>query len=192
MGRRWADGGGNLFASTIIRLRGDDPPAHTLALVAAVALFDAVDGVLPGRAMLKWPNDLLIEGAKLSGILLERGSGDAVVLGFGVNLAERPVLADRATTCLADHGAIVTPRDIGERLQRSFAARLSEWRRGGVTPIQGAWLAAAHPEGTPLRVRLPGEGEQSGQFAGLDPDGALRLLLPSGAVVVVHAGDVFT
>jgi len=91
LGRNWSDGNGNLFASTIVRLRPDDPAAHTLTLVAAIALAEAVSVFAPGVATIKWPNDLMVGEAKLSGILLER-SGEAVVVGFGVNLASHPVL----------------------------------------------------------------------------------------------------
>src|SRR5690606_6236394 len=80
-GKAWESPPGNLYASTLIRLRPSDPPAATLALVAAVALEEAVSVFLPARAAIKWPNDLLIDGAKLSGILLERAA-DAVVIGI--------------------------------------------------------------------------------------------------------------
>ncbi|MEP9401165.1 biotin--[acetyl-CoA-carboxylase] ligase [Sphingomonas sp. VNH70] len=190
MGRTWIDGGGNLFASTIVRLRPDDPPAQTLALVAPLALFDVVDALLPGRARIKWPNDLLIGPAKLSGILLERGAGNAVVVGFGVNLAEHPDLAERPTTALIDHGILLTPRDAAERLRDRFAQRLDQWRRGGLDTIRTDWLAAAQPLGTPVRVRLPDGSERAGVFDGIEPDGTMRLREPGGTIVIVHAGDV--
>ena len=87
MGRAWESPAGNHYASGLVRLRPGDPDAATLALVAAVALYDTVVLWADAAAIrLKWPNDLLVAGAKLSGILLER-TGDAVVIGFGVNLA---------------------------------------------------------------------------------------------------------
>ncbi|RZL52832.1 MAG: biotin--[acetyl-CoA-carboxylase] ligase, partial [Sphingomonas sp.] len=100
LGRQWVSEPGNLYASTLVRLRPADPAPATLALVAAVALHRAVGVFLPDAARLKWPNDLLLGDAKLSGILLER-SEDAVVVGIGVNLAHHPDLPDRATTSLA-------------------------------------------------------------------------------------------
>lgn len=191
VGRSWADGAGNLFASTIVRLRPGDPPAPTLTLVAAVALADAVGVVAPGLATIKWPNDLLIDGAKLSGILLERGARDAVVIGFGVNLASHPQLLDRATTSLADHGVAIAPAAMLDLLCDRFAVGLARWREGDLHGIRSAWEGMAHPRGTPLRVRLPDGVEREGGFGGLGDDGALRLIGRDGAVTVVHAGDVF-
>ncbi|MEN2746603.1 biotin--[acetyl-CoA-carboxylase] ligase [Sphingomonas sp. T9W2] len=189
LGRSWADGAGNLFASTIVRLRPHDPAAHTLTLVAAVALADAIAMSAPGLAMIKWPNDLMIGEAKLSGILLER-SGDAVVIGFGVNLASQPALPDRLTTSLAVLGVAMTPEALLAVLSERFAAWLAIWRRGGGSVVRTAWEERAHPRGTPLRVRLPDGSERSGVFDGLDADGALRLLGPDGRTALVHAGDV--
>lgn len=182
-GREWASPPGNLYASTLVRLRPGDPPAHTLALAAGVALHDAVS-----LGLLKWPNDLLIEGAKVSGILLER-TEDAVVIGFGVNLAHAPALLDRPTTCLAHNGIVTTPDAFLRRLAASLAARLAEWR-GTFATIRATWLAAAHPQGTPLAVKLPDGTVATGTFAGIDDEGALRLRLAGGAVRVIHAGDV--
>ncbi len=189
LGRDWVDGAGNLFASTIVRLRPHDPAAHTLTLIAAVALADAVADLRPGLVTLKWPNDLMVGNAKLSGILLER-SGDAVVIGFGVNLASHPDLPDRRTTSLAAQAVAVAPETLLTGLTERFAVWLAIWRRGDVSTIRTAWEERAHPLGTPLRVRLPDGGERSGRFGGLDADGALRLIADDGRTVTVHAGDV--
>lgn len=189
LGRGWSDGAGNLFASTIVRLQTYGPAAHTLTLVAAVALAEAVAVFAPGLATIKWPNDLMVRDAKLSGILLER-SGDAVVIGFGVNLASHPDLPDRATTSLAAHGVAVAPETLLTVLAERFAAWLPMWREGDVSAVRSAWQERAHPTGTPLRVRLPDGSERSGQFGGLDADGALRLTVADGRTVTIHAGDV--
>ena len=98
-GRHWNDGLGNFMGSTVARLMPGDPPAPTLALVAGVALHRTL-GAIPG-IVLKWPNDVLVDGAKLAGILLER-QGDAVVVGIGVNLASAPTVPDRQTVALVD------------------------------------------------------------------------------------------
>jgi BirA family biotin operon repressor/biotin-[acetyl-CoA-carboxylase] ligase len=190
LGRPWEDGTGNLFASTIVRLRPADPPAPSLTLVAAVALADTVAAYAPGIAMLKWPNDLMIGTAKLSGILLERGGGDLVVIGFGVNLACHPDLSDRRTTCLAEHGVTVSPAAFLDALAQRLATRLSKWRTIGLANIREAWLAAAHPVGTRLRVTLPDGRIVAGLFDGLDASGALRLQADDGEQVLVYAGDV--
>ncbi len=188
-GRAWVSDPGNLYASTLIRLRPSDPPAPSLALVAAVALEEAASVFYPGTA-LKWPNDLLLGNAKLAGILLER-SGDAVVIGFGVNLAHAPDLPDRVTTSLAAHGTMVAPATFVEVLADSVARWTQRWRGEGVAPIRARWLDRAHARGTALSARTPDGGSIDGLFDGLDADGALILRLAGGERRVIHAGDVF-
>ena len=135
---------------------------------------------------IKWPNDLLAGGAKLSGILLER-AGDAVVIGFGVNLAHHPEdLGRPATSVAALTGSATDPAIVLEMLAEAFARWLRRWRDQGLAPIRVAWCAAAHPIGTALSTS---EGE--GLFDGLDETGALRLRLADGSMRVIHAGDVF-
>lgn len=146
---------------------------------------------LPGtRARLKWPNDLLIDGAKLSGILLER-SGDAVVIGFGVNLAHHPQALDRPATSLAAQGAAPDPALFAETLAEGFSRWLARWRGEGIAPVRDRWLARAHPPGTALTARLAEGAAIDGLFDGLDSTGALILRLADGGRRVIHAGDVF-
>ncbi|HEX8216348.1 MAG TPA: biotin--[acetyl-CoA-carboxylase] ligase, partial [Allosphingosinicella sp.] len=128
-GREWESPPGNLYASTIVRLRPDDPPAPTLALVAAVALHEALSEFAGGiEIAIKWPNDLTAFGAKLSGILLER-LDHVVVVGFGANLAEHPDATLRPATSLAALGAgAPDPAQVLEALAQSFARWLGRWR----------------------------------------------------------------
>jgi BirA family transcriptional regulator, biotin operon repressor / biotin---[acetyl-CoA-carboxylase] ligase len=183
-GRVWRSPPGNLYASTLVRLRPADPPASTLALAAAVALHDAAAADLM-RVSIKWPNDLMAGQAKLAGILLER-AGDAVVIGFGANLAHHPHGLDRPVTSLkALTGAAPDAQTFADKLAATFARRLAEWRRG-LAAIRSAWLAAAHPVGTMLSTP---EGE--GRFDGLDDGGALRLRRADGTIRTIHAGEVF-
>ncbi|WP_254602976.1 biotin--[acetyl-CoA-carboxylase] ligase [Sphingomonas bacterium] len=222
LGRAWVSPVGNFYASTLVRLRGTDPAAATLALVAAVAVEEGVSvylhpgegrgsvakvdvtaggarqlpfsqlgpGLRRGELELKWPNDLVLDGAKLSGILLERAD-DAVVVGIGVNLAHHPDLSDRPTTSLADRGATVSPADFAETLAEAFARWLDRWRGEGLAPIRARWLDRAHPVGTALTARLPDGAAIDGLFDGLDADGALMLRLAGGERRVIHAADVF-
>jgi BirA family transcriptional regulator, biotin operon repressor / biotin---[acetyl-CoA-carboxylase] ligase len=184
-GRAWESPVGNLHASTLVRLRPGDPPAPTLALVAAVALHEAVAPLVP-EARIKWPNDLLVDGAKLAGILLER-EGDAVVVGFGVNLAARPRFVERPAASVAEL-ADTTPDAAAflGTLAEGFTRWLVRWRNEGVAPVRDAWLRSAHPSGTALVT-----SDGAGLFDGLDDSGALRLRLEDGTVRLVHAGDVF-
>ena len=188
-GRAWDSPAGNLYISTLIRLRPSDPPAATLALVAAVALEETVRtfGV---SATLKWPNDLLVDGAKLSGILLERVE-DAVILGIGVNLAHHPENLDRAATSLAAHGPAPDPALFAETLAESFERWVARWRGEGLASVRDRWLARAHPAGTALTARVADGSALDGLFDGLTSEGALILRLADGTRRVIHAGDVF-
>lgn len=184
-GRSWQSNAGNLYASTLVRIGQGDPPAPTLALVAAVALHEVIAIYAPA-AQIKWPNDLIFLNAKLAGILLER-EGDAVVIGFGVNLAACPEGLERPVTSLADlAGMAPAPAAFAEILAESFARWLGRWRGEGLAPVRRAWLAAAHPPGTALST-----GEGQGLFDGIDENGALRLRLADGTMRTIHAGDVF-
>lgn len=190
MGRVWAMPAGNLAASCLVRLQPGESKAAELAFVAALALHDAVAALVdPARLQLKWPNDLLLDGAKLSGILLER-EGEVVILGIGVNLAAAPPLPDRATIALADAGVAVPPRDFLAQLAATFDARRAQWRAEGLAPLRLDWLARAHPPGTPLWV-VNGETRLSGRFRDIAADGALLLDGDDGALHQVHAGDVW-
>ena len=189
-GRGWASPPGNLYASTLVRLRAGDPPAPTLALVAAVALREAV-ATFGGDALIKWPNDLLIDGAKLSGVLLER-HGDAIVVGFGVNLAHHPADIDRpATSLAAATGAAPDPDVFLPVLAESLARWVGRWRSEGLAPVRARWLDHAYPSGTALAARLPDGAAIAGLFDGLDEAGALRLRLADGRTHVIHAADIF-
>ena len=185
-GRQWQSLDGNFFGSTLVQLRPGDPPAPALALVAGLALIDAVDAAAPRpNLMLKWPNDLMLEGAKLGGILLER-SDERVVAGYGVNLAAAPAIKGKAT---ADLGGAIRPQAFAPLLAASFARLLAAWRSAAPDAFARAWLARAHPLGTPLTVHS-GQGEVvSGLFAGIDQDGALRLNV-DGEIRLIRAGDV--
>lgn len=190
-GRAWSSPTGNFSGSTVVRVRPVDPVAASLALVAAVALHEAVAAFHPAAAMqLKWPNDLLLRDAKLAGILLERAD-DAVVVGIGVNLAHHPDLPDRPATSLAAAGVPVAVEPFARALADAFARWLGRWRGEGMSSVRARWLDRAHPVGTALTVRVPGGGSIEGLFDGLDADGALILRLASGERRVIHAGDVF-
>jgi BirA family transcriptional regulator, biotin operon repressor / biotin---[acetyl-CoA-carboxylase] ligase len=192
MGRDWASPVGNLYASGLIRLRAGDPPAATLGFVAALALDKILSIYAPDAAFhIKWPNDVLAGGAKLSGILLER-AGDAVIVGIGVNLASHPKVVRRLTTSIAElTGTAPDPATFLDYLAEAFGDILAQWRTEGLGPILSRWQERAHPVGAPLSVSLPDGTSLDGVYEGLDPNGALKLCLADGAVRVIHAGDVF-
>lgn len=189
-GRAWASPEGNLYISTLVRTRPGEPSPATLALVAAVALEETVALFLRrGGVMLKWPNDLLIDGAKLSGILLERVD-DAVVIGIGVNLLHCPVGLGQPAVSLSVYAPAPEPQVFAEALAEVFARWLSRWR-DGIAPVRDRWLARAHRRGTALTARLADGTNIDGLFDGLTSDGALMLRLADGTVRAIHAGDVF-
>ncbi len=185
-GRQWISPKGNFFGSTVVKLQSGDPPAPSLSLAAGLALIEAVDVAVPDLPlMLKWPNDLLLGGEKLAGILLER-SGDCIVAGFGVNLASAPTLPGRQAASLK--GAL-TPHGFAPLLAASFARLLALWRSAEPAALAQAWLIRAHPVGAALTVHTSPHDSVSGRFDGIELDGALRLRTDAG-VEIVRAGDV--
>jgi BirA family transcriptional regulator, biotin operon repressor / biotin---[acetyl-CoA-carboxylase] ligase len=198
-GRAWSDGAGNLMASVLVRAEG---AVQQLSFVAALALHDALlasggpdpKGVgsanpLP-RLSLKWPNDVLLDGVKMSGILLER-AGDAVIIGFGVNIVSHPEGTERPATSLAASGwPAIAPVDLLAQLMPAFAAVRALWATEGFDAIRRRWLACAAGLGGPIVARL-GTETLEGRFEGLASDGALELRLDDGSLRPVHAGEVF-
>lgn len=170
-----------------MRLHGGEPEPATLALVAAVALDEVASAYAgDGTLRLKWPNDLMAGAAKVAGILLERAD-DAVVIGFGVNLAHHPDTLERPTASLASLGcAAVDPATFLADLADGFARWLGRWRGETLAPVRARWLARAHPIGSALKA-----GETEGLFEGLDQDGALLLRRADGRIETIRAGDVF-
>lgn len=192
-GRNWLSAPGNLYTSTVVHLRAEDPPAHTLSLVAGLAVWDSLRAIIGDEheLFLKWPNDVLVRDAKIAGILLER-SGDAVVVGIGVNVGYAPALPDRATSCIRaiEPGTRVGPPRMLDVLAVQMEAALIRWRSEGLASILQRWSLRAHPIGTALSVK-DGDGMAlTGSFAGLDDHGSLLLRLVSGEVRTIHAGDV--
>lgn len=171
----------------MVELRDGDPPPQTLSLVASLALAEAIDVAVPGQPLLlKWPNDLLLNGAKLAGILLERRDGK-VVIGIGVNLARAPRIYDRRT---GDLQGKVTVDDFAPILASKMARMLDLWRSSTPMLFAQAWLARAHPLGSTLQVHGEDHSVVTGAFDGIDSDGSLRLRLPSGELRTIYAGDV--
>lgn len=192
LGRDWRDGAGNLFASTLIRLRPADPPVSGLGLLVGLALHEALRGLAPDAPLsLKWPNDLMAGTAKLAGILLER-TGDAVIVGVGVNIASAPAVPGRETAALSalPGGQGIDAAMVLEALAVRLDHWLARWRAEGFAPIRAGWLAAAHSPGTPLVVSQGTDSPLQGQFEGVAEDGALLLRLDEGQVATIRSGDV--
>ncbi len=186
-GRDWVTKRGNFFGSTLITLMNGDPPAQALSLVAGLALTEAVDAAVPKLPLLlKWPNDLLLDGAKLAGILLER-QDDRIVVGFGVNLAAAPEIPGRAASSLKGG---ISPEAFAPLLAGAMSRMLALWRTSSPHDFAKAWLARAHAVGSELKVHGADAGDVSGRFDGIEPDGTLRLRLSDGSIRLLHAADV--
>ncbi|MBO1073534.1 biotin--[acetyl-CoA-carboxylase] ligase [Roseomonas marmotae] len=191
-GRAWSSPEGNLFISMLLRPGGPALALPQWSLLAGVALADTVAEVLPPDAALrlKWPNDLLLNGAKCSGILSQGGVDaagriDWVVIGIGVNLAMAPALPDRPTISLMQAGAVPqNPVAFAWRL----LASVDLWRARGLAAVRKAWVARGPAPQTPLHLRQGGRALQGG-FAGLDEQGRLLLSTPEG-LLPVAAGEV--
>lgn len=190
LGRKWESPVGNLYCSTIIGVRPGDPPPSSLAFVTGLAVYQVIGSYLPRtKVMLKWPNDILLDGAKVCGILLER-VGDHVVAGIGVNISVAPVIAGRAVTRLNAHGAEVDAADFLNRLTVTFAEFVASWRELGLHYILDQWQKAAHPLGSAIMTSDEQGQKLRGNFAGLAADGALRLSKADGTLIEIRSGDV--
>lgn len=190
-GREWFDGHGNFMGSTVVTLGPNDPPAYTLALVAGLAVYEALVPLLPDPSalMLKWPNDVLLQHAKLCGMLLERQDA-TVVVGIGVNLAAAPSVEGRDTIALGQVTPAPAPSDFGKALALSFATEVERWRTFGLETVIRRWSAAGTPKGTRLKVHEPDGRLVEGDYSGLDALGNLELRLDDGSIRAIHAGDV--
>jgi BirA family biotin operon repressor/biotin-[acetyl-CoA-carboxylase] ligase len=203
-GRQWSSPPGNLYASLLLVDPCEPASAPQLGFVAGLALHEAVEsltGIGSPRLALKWPNDLLLDGAKTSGLLLEghrvgARSSLAIVIGFGVNISVAPTGTPYPTTTLRDLVSTLSVQDVFAELSSSFARTFAAWRHAArMSPsdpfgsIRRLWLERAAGMGQPVTVRLP-SGEKSGTFEGLDSLGRLQLRSASG-VETIDAGDLY-
>jgi BirA family biotin operon repressor/biotin-[acetyl-CoA-carboxylase] ligase len=179
----------------------DKPPLEVaqLAFVAGLAAWTAITAYVPADAVtLKWPNDVLIEGRKACGMLIESGPAPAggtwAGVGIGVNLASHPEAVERPATSVAEHLSAdmraPSPDQALAVLAETFDVTLGLWLAQGFAPIREAWLARAHGLGQACTARLERE-TIDGIAEGLDADGALLLRLPGGDLRRITAGDVF-
>lgn len=198
-GRTWVSEPGNLFASLLISTSCAAARAGQLSLVAGVAVIDAIreaGAISAGTPLrLKWPNDILIGGAKAGGILVESSAraatpGLLAVVGVGLNLASDPPGLGRDATNLAAHGLALSPARALCFLAGAMDAWLKTWNEGeGFARIREAWLERAGTLGEPLTVHA-GESIVEGRFAGLDPEGALLIAVEGGGEQRFTYGDV--
>ncbi len=193
--RVWASPAGNLYATLLLSEPCAPAVAPQLAFVAGLAVYDAVAECIPqlaSKLALKWPNDLLLDGKKLAGILIESETAPILQLaiGIGVNCSSHPNETAYPATSLVAHAANIRPHVLFTALAQAMQRWLALWNKGAsFTKIRSDWLARAGGLGKDIRVRLP-EREFSGRFEGLDEGGRL-LVNESGRVTAITAGDVF-
>jgi BirA family biotin operon repressor/biotin-[acetyl-CoA-carboxylase] ligase len=195
-GRSWTSEPGNLYVSLLLRPEKAPVEAATLGFVAAIAIGNLLRAVVDLPVTHKWPNDVLVDGAKISGILLESGGiaggkVDWLVLGIGINLRHHPDAALYPTTDLmAAGGPALPPARALELLLAEFQSLYERWLGGGFAALRADWLTHCTGLGARIVARLPGE-ELTGIFAGIEGDGTLLLDLPGGATRRIAAGDIF-
>lgn len=188
-GRAWASAPGNLYLSMIVDGGKQAAAPGLLSLAVGVAAAEACGGY-GARVRLKWPNDLMIDDAKLAGILIEAAAPWRYVVGLGVNLTHAPALPGRATVALAEAAPVPPPtvESFLETLLPLLMGWADRWHDGAAEPIRSAWLARAHRLGHTITL-MNGHQTMRGIFRGLGDDGAL-LLESGGATHVFHAGEV--
>lgn len=193
-GRTWVSPEGNLYSSFLLRPRVKPAQAGEFGFGAAIAVAETVERRAQGcDAKCKWPNDVLVQGKKIAGILLEsRGTPemlDWLIAGIGINLGAAP---EKTAWPAASVAALGGDPSI-ERALETLAARLDHWYRlwlaEGFAPLRQAWLARAYALGETLRIKRNGD-EREGKFVGLDPSGALVLELAGGRRETISYGEV--
>lgn len=197
-GRAWHMPTGNFAASLALRPQGGPAGASLYSFVAALALHDALALVCgpSARLAIKWPNDVLLNGGKVAGILLESaGTGQelaALAVGIGVNLVAAPS-ADQlepgalpAVSVLGATGHSIEPGDFLDILAPAFAHWQGQLETQGFAPIRAAWLARAAGMGQPVTART-GSASRRGIFEGIDQQGALMLRTAAGCEIIPAA-----
>ena len=195
-GNAWVSEPGNLYATLLLREPCSSSAAPQLAFAAGLAVHDAVAACAPNLGpvlQLKWPNDLLCNGRKLAGLLIEAENVPvfAAAVGVGINCVSHPNNASYPATDLKSEGAHVTADSLFPLLGDTMRLRLTQWKKGeGFASIRADWLKRAAGLGEPIKVRLP-DRQLAGRFSGVDDVGRL-LLETAGKVETITAGDVFS
>jgi BirA family biotin operon repressor/biotin-[acetyl-CoA-carboxylase] ligase len=187
----WFSPRGNLYLSVLLRTGLPAARSSELSFLAALAVADSVEVLLPRqiRSILKWPNDVLVNGAKIAGILVEQVD-DATIIGIGLNVLQAPSNTAYKTTTIVANGGIASVDGARDILLGRLSFHLAEWQSTGFGPIRDQWLGRSYPIGAAIHANVGGQSV-TGHFAGLDPDGALLLDTAKGRRRIV-AGEIAT
>lgn len=189
-GRSWSSPPGNLYATVATVLPVPLSKAPQCSFVSCLALRDALQEAAPHiseKLCLKWPNDVLLSGAKIAGLLLEtvvprsRFSGEKkpwILIGSGVNIATMPNATPYPVTCVQEHAPSISLETVLTLYLKKLATRLDQWRMLGFERIRADWLEKAYRLGEPIQVRDPAKPEEHIEclFQTISADGALVVL----------------
>jgi len=205
--REWVSLKGNLFASTTRRVSVDPSKRGSLSLVAGLAVVDAINKAIkcpPAHASrgtpqleltLKWPNDILVQEAKLGGILIEaqpsiQQTQTDLIVGIGLNIVANPVIEGRDTICLQSLNVQISRDKLFEHLINAFEDRIEQWDHSrNIEEIKAHWMEKASPLGTMLTVKC-GPEYITGAFIGLDTYGALQIKLNNNTIQTITGGEL--
>jgi len=201
MGREWVSAEGNLFVTVLLNPEVDLASCAQLSFVASLAVAETIEGIVehPKKLSCKWPNDVLFDGKKIAGILLESfatreatgGNRQWVAVGVGINVDSYPEHVMFPATCLRDAGVeIISAKIVLSRFMHNFIQRYDVWANQGFAEIEKQWTKRAHHINKKLEV-IVGEAQHQGTFEGIDASGQLLLRAKGGAITAIAAGDVF-
>ena len=198
--RSWSDPSGNFSGSILIKIDEDLQNLALRSFVAALSVFDAIDQKIgkEHELLIKWPNDLLLNGKKICGILLETrnfGTVSALVIGIGVNLLSSPNLDDvknitiKPGSILSETGIKIDPIDFSELIAHHYALRENQFRTMGFSKIRETWMDRATKLGKRITARTP-NSEYHGIFDSIDAKGQL-ILITNGEKKKIAAAEIF-
>lgn len=190
-GRVWVAPPGNLSFSLLLRPADVVSCLKTLPFLTSIAVYEAIQALLPTKELtLKWPNDILLRGDKVSGILIESSPAPEgwIVVGIGVNIRSAPEMPGRHLACLAQLGLSPAPEALAKMIMDHLSAGLAAFASSGADFVRDAWLSRAHKIGTRLAV-MTGDDYTEGLFHGLGPEGQLLLLTEGNKVKPFLSGE---
>lgn len=200
MGREWVSADGNLFTTILLSPRVSLQQCAQLSFVAALAVADTLDAIVPDAELVrcKWPNDVLVSGKKIAGVLLESFTTKELIserqwiaVGIGINVDSYPEHVLFPATSLREVGVeLISAKIVLSRLVHNFIARYDKWEASGFAPLRKAWQKKAYYINQPVEV-IVGEDRLQGAFMGIDDEGQLLIKNGGKKAQAILAGDVF-